>query len=212
MVVLTLLACTGAETPTPPVAPVAPPIARPAPKLAGPGPIPVVPQPGDPAPALSEQNCHDLTEGGPVGGPDCVTAKIACGQTVIGHTRGGANAGFDTRFYESHFCTPALTNHDSGDERVYELTLPDGDHHATAWLDTPCADLDLAAFRITDPRHCPGPKGAVAQCEMNVQPGTRREKVEFVSNTASTWLLVVEGKDQAEGAFGLTVECGEGLR
>jgi hypothetical protein len=144
-------------------------------------------------------------------GPDCVTAKIACGDTVVGHTRGGASA-FDTRFYESQYCTPALTNHDSGDERVYLLELPAGDRHAKVWLDTPCADLDLAAIRVIDAATCPTPGSTIKQCEMSVQPGTRRDRVEFASQVASSWLLVVEGKGDAEGAFALTVTCGQGLQ
>ena len=36
-----------------------------------------------------------------------------------------------------------------------------------------------------------------------------REKVHLSSKGGSTWLIVVECKDDEEGAFSLTVDCGE---
>lgn len=164
----------------------------------------------EPMPTISAANCSDLADGGPVAGPGCITATVSCGDTVAGHTRGGTNT-FDTRFYEAKYCTPATTNHDSGDERVYALTMPAGDHRALVYLDSPCADLDLAAVRVSGFDTCPTIASDVPQCEMWPKPSTQREKVELVSQGPSTWLLVVEGKGDAEGAFGLTVRCVDGL-
>ena len=95
---------------------------------------------------LHKEQCGDLTEGGPNRGPDCVTDTISCGETIIGHTVGGVQR-FDSKFYEKQFCTPYTTNHDGGDERVYRLRMPDGDFKAFVYLDTPCADLDMAGIR-----------------------------------------------------------------
>ncbi|MEQ1504920.1 MAG: hypothetical protein ABMB14_21995, partial [Myxococcota bacterium] len=162
-----------------------------------------------PSPAILAANCGDVDDGGPVAGPDCVTATIRCGETVVGHTRGGVSR-FDSRFYEKTFCTPATTNHDSGDERVYLLELPAGDRTVDLWLDTPCADLDLAAIRVTDPSRCPTNDDPVPQCDMWPNDGTAREHVRITSQVATHWLVVVEGKGDAEGAFGLTVACADG--
>lgn len=154
--------------------------------------------------------CSDLQDGGPVNGPDCITDVIECGETVVGHTVGGVQR-FDSRFYEKHFCTPYTTNHDGGDERIYQLTFPEGDWKAFVYLDTPCADLDMAGIRWSGDT-CPTTSHIVPQCEMWPDAyGGGREYMELVSQKASTWLIAVEGKGDAEGAFALHVQCRPGL-
>jgi len=165
--------------------------------------------PPPPEPAISAQNCYDVDDGGPVSGPDCATATISCGEVIIGHTRGGVDL-YNTRFYEKNFCTPALTDHGGGDERVYQLRMPPGDMKAFVYLDSPCADLDLAAVKLKS-RTCPTDSSMVPQCEMSTQTSTYREKIELVSQRGSTWWIIVEGKDNEEGPFALHVMCREGL-
>jgi hypothetical protein len=159
---------------------------------------------------VHREQCDDLTEGGPNHGPDCVTDTIECGETIIGHTKGGVQR-FDSRFYEKHFCTPYTTNHDGGDERVYQLELPEGDMTAFVYLDTPCADLDMAGIRWSEDE-CPRMDNLVNQCEMWPDAYARdREYMRLVSQKGSTWLIVVEGKNDDEGAFALHVQCRPGL-
>ncbi len=165
--------------------------------------------PAPPEPAITGQNCLDVEDGGNVNGPDCATATISCGDVIIGHTEGGVDR-YNTRFYEKNFCTPALTDHDGGQERVYKLVMPPGDMKAFVYLDSPCADLDLAAIKLKG-RQCPTFDSMIPQCEMSTQDSTYREKVELVSQRGSTWWIVVEGKDQEEGPFALHVMCREGL-
>lgn len=165
--------------------------------------------PPPPEPAISGSQCDDLEDGGLVQGPDCATATISCGQTIIGHTRGGVHR-YGTRFYEKNFCTPALTDHDGGDERVYKLVMPPGDNKAFIYLDTPCADLDIAAIKSNDSA-CPDDRTLIPQCEMFPKKGTQREKLEVVSQGESTWWIVVEGKDDHEGPFAIHVQCRKGL-
>ena len=167
------------------------------------------PEPGPP-PAVSAANCGDLQDGGPVVGPDCVTATVSCGQKVIGHTVGGTSV-FDRHLYQQHQCTPAYHDYETGTERAYLLELPDGDMHADVWLDTPCVDLDLAAFRLQAGVTCPTRDTDVQQCDMWPDPGTERDHVRLVSQGGSRWLLVVDGKAGAQGLFGLTVDCAPGL-
>ena len=124
----------------------------------------------------------------------------------MGHTKGGTRH-FDTRFYEKKFCTPATTDHDSGDERVYRLTMPDGDWTANVHLETPCADLDLAAMVFDDAEDCPTITDHVPRCEMWPQRRGKPESVRLVSQKETTWLIVIEGKGMEEGAFALHVEC-----
>lgn len=165
--------------------------------------------PPPPEPGIVADQCKDLKDGGPVNGPGCVTGVIHCGETLIGHTIGGVQR-FDSLFYEKKFCTPRVTNHDGGDERVYKLEMPEGDWTAIVTLDTPCADLDLAALKW-DGDDCPTIKHQVHQCDMWPKDGKQREQVRLVSQNPTTWLLVVEGKDEHEGAFSLTVQCRPGL-
>ena len=162
------------------------------------------PQPKAP---ITANDCTTLQSGGPTDG--CLTAEIRCGETIVGHTVGGTKA-FDSAFYEKNFCTPSTTNHDGGDERVYRLRMPEGEWHAIVTLDTPCADLDLAAI-LWNEEQCPGPAAMINRCEMFPKKGNTREQVELVSQRESTWYIAVEGKDAEEGAFGLSVQCFPGL-
>lgn len=165
------------------------------------------PGPPPPAEAITGSQCDEITDGGPVKGPEpCVTDVISCDQTIIGHTKGGVDY-FDTRFWEKKFCWPATENHNSGDERVYRLDLPDGKIMATVTLDTPCADLDMMGIRW-EGGGCPTIDHQINQCESMRKNGTRRERINMVSDRESTWFIVVEGVRDEEGAFALTVQCG----
>ena len=161
--------------------------------------------PPPPDAGITSGQCNDMTDGGELADQDCVTGEIHCGETIIGHTRGGVNR-YNTRFYESNFCTPATTRHDGGDERVYLLDLQEEQTRAIVYLDTPCANLDLAALK-SNGTQCPSPSTSLSQCEMWPQSGTKREKVDLWNNHASQWWLVVEGQGEEEGAFALTVQC-----
>lgn len=163
-----------------------------------------------PEPAIEAQHCAALDHGGPVMGPDCVTATVGCGDTIVGHTRGGVDQ-FPTAAWEQHFCWPATVDHDSGDERVYRLDLPDGEWRASVWLDSPCADLDLMALRHHGDT-CPTLGHTVPQCESMLKEGPVGEHIELVSQGKASWYLVVEGRGAAEGAFALQVECRPGVR
>lgn len=164
--------------------------------------------PAPPEPVVTSDNCGDLADGGPVNGPGCVTSTLHCGDTIIGHTRGGVNR-FDSRFYEKKFCTPRTTNHDGGDERVYRLEMPPGEWRAFVWMDTPCANLDLFALKWSG-EDCPTLGHNVSRCEYGeLIDGS--ERVELVHQGEATWFLVVEGRDDEEGAFALHVQCRQGL-
>lgn len=172
-------------------------------------PAPVV-APGEPAPPITSSNCEDEMSPPDLQGPDCITATLQCGQTVIGTTKGGGQW-FGSRFYEKKYCTPATIAHDAGHERVYALSLPAGDRHASIFLDTPCADLDMAVMRVLDFTTCPTMDTSISQCDMWPKPGNFREHVEISSQEDTHWLVVVEGKTEQDGPFALTVQCRDGL-
>ena len=161
--------------------------------------------PPPPDAGLTSSQCAKITDGG--GTADgCITAEIKCGEVIIGHTRGGVEK-YDSRFYEKNFCTPRTTNHNSGDERVYRLRIEDSDTRALVFLDTPCANLDLAAVKYASDTCPPGDMYQANQCEMNIKPGKAREMVDLWNQEPTSWWIVVEGQDEEEGAFALTVQC-----
>lgn len=166
-------------------------------------------KPAPPVEGISRGQCSEFDDGGPVT-DGCFTGTLECGQTVVGHTRGGVQR-YDTTFYKQYFCTPATTNHDGGDERVYYIQAPDRPVRMWFTLDTPCADLDLAVMRVHG-EECPAPGADVPDCDMWPKPGTKREVVDVPSTGQSDWIAVVEGKDAEEGAFALTLQCAEGIQ
>jgi hypothetical protein len=161
-------------------------------------------KPGEPPVAITKDTCGTLNDGGPVI-DGCMTAEIHCGDVVIGNTRGGAEK-LNTRFYEKYFCTPGTTQHDGGDERIYKLVVTEPQMRVLAYLDTPCADLDIAAFREGSGATCPNPDAEIPRCEMKVKKEAR-EFVDIRDNDPTTYWIVVEGKGEEEGAFSLSVQC-----
>ena len=165
-----------------------------------------------PEPAITKAQCTDVEHGGPVAGPDCITDTLACGDSVVGHTLGGVDR-YDSEFWARHACWPGIVNHDSGGERVYQLHVPEGEWRVFVWLDSPCADLDLMAVEAHSSGSCPQMSSIVPRCEAALVEGARQEHIELVNQgAAGVWYLVVEGRGEAEGAFGLQVECHRGVR
>lgn len=203
-VIATSIACSGSSAPTPGAGGgTASDIATPA---KGPAILPgSVTKPGEPPVGLAADQCNATTDGGPVT-DGWLTAEIHCGDTIKGFTRGGVQK-FDTKFYEKNFCTPATTNHDGGEERLYKLAVED-QTRAIVYLDSPCTNLDVAAFRGTGGDKFPTIDQAADQCEMDVKNKKGRKMLDLRVNTATDWWIVVEGqKDESEGAFALTVQC-----
>jgi hypothetical protein len=165
-----------------------------------------------PAPGLLASQCSGLTEGGPVAGPGCVTAPLRCGETIVGHTRGGGK-NFNNVWYEESTCWPNTRNHNGGDERLYRFDpnahgIP-GRFWANFWLDTPCEQhLDLTVFRTTDKNSCP--TEFTPNCD-TVNPNTKANKTRRFYRAAidpgEIWYVLIEGADDVEGAFALTMEC-----
>lgn len=181
-------------------------------------PLPPLPQsiakggPPLPEPVIDRDQCGDLENGGPTK-DSCITAEIKCDEMIIGHTLGGVDR-YDSDYYDDQFCWPATVNHDSGDERIYRLEMPPGDWRAWVTLQTPCADLTLAAIRHDRPS-CPTVRDQIRQCEMHPRDNYQTERLELVSQTPenrnASWYIVVEGRDDDEGPFSLHVQCAPGV-
>lgn len=168
-------------------------------------------RPEPPPPTIGEGNCDDVADGGPVAGPGCLTGILKCDQTVTGHTRGGVQR-YDSEWYDDQQCTPATTDHDGGDERIYRLDVPEGDWTAFVTLESPCANLDLFGW-LGDKRECPPVETqSKSRCESSVAAGRKREAIRMVSQHAASWYVVVEGVDDEEGLFTLSVQCRPSIR
>lgn len=161
---------------------------------------------------LDPTMCDDMQDGGPVE-DGCVTADLKCGDNIIGHTVGGVDR-YDTTFYEKKFCWPSTLQHDAGNERVYRLTMPDGEWRAWVTLYSPCEDLNVAAMRFDDDT-CPTIDSMIKVCEMSVKKSTITDRIELTTQTPSsyepTWYVVVEGPDDKDGPFSLHVQCAPGV-
>lgn len=169
---------------------------------------------GGPAPGITSAQCNDLTDGGPVNGPDCVTAEIKCGETVVGHTRGGVNL-YNTRFYERNTCWPGTRNHNAGDERVYMFVADrsprfmagEDRQRVSVYFDSPCADLTFTKM-VGQLNKCP--RETAKLCD-SANPFTRkmnRNTMHITVDRGEVYYFLVEGADDENGAFAITLECG----
>ena len=79
-------------------------------------------------------------------GKDCVTAELACGDSIVGTTEGGLSE-YDDHFYSGDSFCSALPDNYSGSERAYRFAMP-ANAEAVIVLDSACGgDMDLIAMR-----------------------------------------------------------------
>lgn len=165
-----------------------------------------------PPPGLTTDQCKQVNAGGPVKGPGCVSSEIKCGQTIVGHTRGGGK-NFNTKWYDDHYCWPETRNHNGGDERLYRFD-PNANgiparFWGDVWFDTPCEqDLTFTVFMSRDSDVCPAKD--LKNCEtpnpFTPQNRTRRNQRVLI-DPGEIWYVLVEGADDKEGAFSVTFNC-----
>ncbi len=141
----------------------------------------------------------------------CRAEALACGQRVRGSTVGAFRSGFDGEAYEDWFCWPNTSTR-AGGERWYRLALPPG-VAATVTMEPNAVNLDLAAIRVEacpaanepPPRH---PRRHRALCDMLGRASGESEELDLPSSSQEkTWWLVVEGPDDQEGEFEISVAC-----
>ena len=173
--------------------------------------------PAGPAPGIGGGQCDDLKDGGKPKGPSCLTDVIKCGDTIVGHTKGGTNL-YNTKFYERNTCWPGTRNHNGGDERVYMFVADDSPRfkkgedrqRISVYFDSPCADLTFSAMYTNRKNQCPGPNDSVKWCD-SANPFTRkanRNTMHMTVDRGEVYYFFVEGADEEEGPFSITLECG----
>jgi hypothetical protein len=134
----------------------------------------------------------------PIEGPGCVTARIACGDTIKATTVGGSQH-FDGDRYLHSYCFPTTDDSHRGPERVYLFALQAG-QRASFELDSPCADLDLAVLRW-EGDGCPAPTAGITECEGQNRGGGGRVSV-WNNRDAH-----VDGGAEQGANFDLSVSC-----
>ncbi len=142
----------------------------------------------------------DETVGAPPSG--CISGTLTCGSSVAGTTRGGDSLVSDP-FYAGSFCFPAGDRHD-GAERVYLFEAPP-QTDVQVKLDSPCADLDIAAVAWNYDGRCPTENHPVPECEASNARGGATLRLNTFQ--ARDYLIFVDGKQGAEGSFRLQVSC-----
>lgn len=133
----------------------------------------------------------------------CFTDTIGCDAHVEGHTEGGVN-NWEGLFYRRHYCTP-LPGDYSGTERVYRFEMP-ANTLADIELVSPCADLDLFVIVWPDTDRCPREDHLISECESDVKPGGGKVSL-FTDHHPKTYLIGVDGKAAANGAFRINTKC-----
>ena len=133
----------------------------------------------------------------------CSETTIECGDVITARIGSGTSR-FDYEFYRNNHCG-TLDNAYQGNDAIYHLEVP-AFTRAVVFLETPCAHLDLAQFRWLDPTQCPTAQHSVPECEIDQKCETPRVAISTVGSPESH-LLVVDGVEEDDGVYRLSVEC-----
>jgi hypothetical protein len=150
-----------------------------------------------------EVDCDEDLGTPPIGGSDCVSDTLGCGDTIVSTTLGGSNA-FDGDDYQTWFCAIATENDYDGPERVYTFEHP-GTGDVTFSLSTPCEDLDLVVMAWAD-ASCPTSDTSINECEI-ASGGGSSDSVTIWNPSKVGYLVVVEGLGGEEAPFALSAAC-----
>lgn len=154
------------------------------------------------APAV---DCDTTTPGPSPQG--CLSGRLHCGDRIASTTIGG-ESNLGRAFYAGAFCFPAVDGHE-GPERAFLLQAPPK-KDITITLESDCVDLDIAAVAWSYEGTCPTENHPIPECEAsNARGGGVLRLNTFQSRD---YLILVDGKDGAEGPFRLKVDCTELVR
>jgi hypothetical protein len=137
---------------------------------------------------------------------NCVIGRIACGDTVEGHSAAGKKR-YNDRFWTGAKCTPRRMDYELAPEVTYKLRLPPNTE-ATVELIADCGDLDLFAFRWEHKTSCPSNLhyDRILECEMDTTPRGGRVKLTSIGKDIN-YLVGVDGKKGATGNYRISVQC-----
>lgn len=134
---------------------------------------------------------------------ECLTAELACGESVTHATTGGTtvlDAGYATGNWACTGSDP-LTGDFSAPERRYWVTAP-GDSEPVLTLTSDC-DLTMKVVRVTTP--CPLESHSV---DCSDASGAYTDRVQTSTLFPGfTYEVIIDGVDGGEGAFTLDYDC-----
>lgn len=137
-----------------------------------------------------------------VGGPDCVTEALSCGDRIASTTAGGDQI-IDGPALQSWFCTIAGDSDYLGPERVYSFVHPGDSSEVTVSLSEPCGGLELFVMSWQDEDACPVDGEGVLQCDEAQGSG----EVKIWDNEPRRYLVIVDGADEGGIPFSVGLEC-----
>jgi hypothetical protein len=152
------------------------------------------PPPGAALDCEAETASHSSTE--------CAIEEISCGSIVTARIGEGSSR-FSDDFYISKHCGVYQNGYD-GPDAVYALDVP-ANKRAVVFLESPCADLHLAAVKWGDSQSCPTIAHNTGPCEMDQLSET--PMVVITSIRPERNLVIVDGVAGSDGVYRLSVQC-----
>lgn len=146
--------------------------------------------------------CKEELPDDPPGGPDCVSERIGCGDTIEGTTSGGSSV-LNESLYDPWFCGYPFPASYEGPERVYLLDV-EGSNSIDVTLDSACSEVDLFAIHFNDDR-CPYKGVSISECENSWDDGD--DFLNLYTDQSYRYFLVVESRSGKATNFRLTVNC-----
>ena len=136
---------------------------------------------------------------------------LRCGDQIEGTTVGAPKALGDS-FYGELQLSPFGEGYDQSGEAVYELIV-EKDVQAQITLVSPCADLDLFAFRYKKgTEQCPNTSRPVGETERSITPSAVEQIQVTTPGKKGTFLVIIDGKRDPDGGgqhgnYRLEVRC-----
>ncbi len=163
--------------------------------------------PTGPIPPDLQGECGELFETpspGSGGLPGCVTADLACGDTVRGTLRGGSTSfsNESDRAWEQCSGQGPFGDDLTGPERVYRVDTT-GHSYASVHL-VSCETVQLLWYQTA--QECP--QETLGACSYVTVDGSRDQSEDIVLSGSGILWFVVEGLAGSDGNYELSVECG----
>lgn len=133
----------------------------------------------------------------------CVTATVACGETVQGTIAGGSTVFSNESGQAFEWCSGHSTGSQlAGPERVYRVETGPDDTYVSVRLGS-CEPLQLLWYQTT--LACPAER---VNCSYVTVDGSVNQSEDILLSGSGVVWFVVEGIDGTDGNFSLTVDCG----
>jgi hypothetical protein len=159
-----------------------------------------------PASVPEQLECREPYETPAPGGDGldaCVTATLACGETVRGTVEGGSSVLSNESGQAFEWCSGHSTGSElAGPERVYRVDVGEENTYASVRLAS-CEPLQLLWYQTS--QACPAEH---VTCSYVTVDGAVDQREDILLSGSGILWFVVEGIEGTSGNFELTVDCG----